>query len=144
MPVSLGYIPEGEVLLEPSDPSSPLPIPPINPTPSPRRCTMEVGSVRDPVTGEMVQYYNGCQKADILAGTYSIPTRGGAGGLVAPYSDQSSADVFVELVNQTGEDATMRMAEGIVTRYLEGVAMGAILFDSAVSQKLFDINADKM
>lgn len=165
MPVSLGYIPEGEVLLEPSNPTAPLPEPPINPVrpqgvvypdfrdsipqldTSPRRCTQQVGSVRNPVTGQMVRYTDGCQRDDILAGrslnTGFVPAtqqQGEAGGLV----DQSSANALVELVNQTGEDATMRMAEGIVTRYLEGVAMGAILFDSAVSQKLFDINADKM
>jgi len=169
MPVSLGYIPEGEVLLEPSNPTAPLPEPPINPVrpqgvvypdfrdiigeqeTSRRMCTQEVGSALNPLTGQMVQYTNGCQRDDILAGkslnTGFVPAsqqRGGAGGLVDQSIDQSSANVFVELVNQTGEDATMRMAEGIVTRYLEGVAMGAILFDSAVSQKLFDINADKM
>jgi hypothetical protein len=248
MPVSLGYIPEGEILLEPSNPSAQLPTPPINPIqienniayPSndefagvfmttangpgptflartgtlnrkptyeapgglkvefydagmggqwfyyggppedaehansepgnepypwlaswrgatatrqelppvdpyagvPRRiCTMEVGSVRDPVTGEMVQYTNGCQRADILAGNSKSTVT------AVPYPTdeaQASADALVKLVNDAGEKARMDMAEGIVTRYLEGVAMGAILFESAVRQKLFDMNVDNM
>jgi len=118
-------------------------LPPVDPSdiPSRRICTMEVGSARDPVTGEMVQYYNGCQKADILAGNLkSVVT-------AVPYpsdSDQASADALVKLVNQAGAKASMDMAEGILTRYLEGVAMGALLFDSALRQKLFDMNVDKM
>jgi hypothetical protein len=99
----------------------------------------------------MVQYTNGCQRADILAGkspnTGIVPPshqQGGAGGLVNGSPDRSSANALVELANQAGAQASMDMAEGILTRYLEGVAMGALLFDSAVSQKLFDIHADQM
>jgi hypothetical protein len=57
---------------------------------------------------------------------------------------QASADALVELTNETGEKARMNMAEGILTRYLEGVAMGTFLFESAVTQKLFDINTQQM
>lgn len=214
MPVSLGYIPEGEVLLEPRSPSAQLPSPPITPIQIQIPNNVAYPS-NDEFAGVFMTTTNGPEPTLLSrTGTYnSKPSYEGPGGLIVRYikmgfdgawyyygggsedaehansepgdeaypwlaswrygataqkapstsqkssgnsqstvtavpyptdEAQASADALVTLANKVGEEARIKMAEGILLRYLEGVAMGTLLFESAVSQKLFDMNVDKM
>lgn len=116
MPVSLGFVPAGELFIEPQTSSE------VRPSPV------------DP-------YFYKPRNTGIVP---PIHQRGGAGGLVTQPTDQSSADALVRLVNKAGHDANMTLATGLVESYLEGVSIGSILFNQALAEKEFDDTMDTM